>query len=90
MPRRAEQWNVVQRFTGLDTSEHQSTPAHVSPTHEFRREHELFPEHSQQRLDIFRRRNATQKNDLTALVTYFRQPPRVTVEQTPIPVISGV
>ena len=48
MPRRTEQRNIRQRLARLHTSQHQSAPAHVSPTNEFRREHQVFAEDGQQ------------------------------------------
>lgn len=87
MPRRTEQRNIRQWLARLNASEHQSAPAHVSPTDEFRREHQLFTEDGQQGLDIFRRSNTAQKNDLAALITHSRKALRVAVEQTSIATI---
>ena len=87
MPRRTEQRNIRQWLARLNASEHQSAPAHVSPTDEFGREHQLFTEDGQQGLDIFRRSNTAQKNDLAALIKHSRKALRVTVEQTSIATI---
>ena len=80
MPRRTEQRNIRQWLARLHTSQHQSAPAHISPTDEFRREHQLFTEDGQQGLDIFRRSNAAQKDDLTTLAADSREILCVTFE----------
>jgi hypothetical protein len=87
MPRRTEQWNVRQLLARLNATEHQTAPAHVSPADKFRREQKLFAEDCQQRLDIFRRGNTSQKDDLTALAADSREALRVVMEQTSIPII---
>ena len=90
MPRRTEQRNIRQRLARLHTSQHQSAPAHVSPSDEFRREHQLFTEDGQQGLGVFRRSNAAQKDDLTALAATFREALCVTFEQRSVAAIRWV
>jgi len=90
MPRRTEQRKIRQRLARLHPSQHQSAPAHVSPTDEFRREHQLFAEDGQQWLDIFRRSNAAQKDDLTVLAADSRKTLCVTFEERSIAAIRRV
>lgn len=87
MPRCTKQWNIRQWLARLNTSEQQSAPAHVSPTDEFRREHQLFAEDCQQGFDIFRRSNATHKDDLTTLAADSRKTLCVPFEQ---PSVMGI
>lgn len=81
MPRCTKQWNIRQWLARLNTSQHQSAPAHVSSTDEFRREHQLLAEDCQQGFNIFRCSNATHKDDLTTLAADFRDTLCVTFEQ---------
>ena len=90
MPRRTEQRNIRQWLARLHASQHQSAPAHVSPTDEFRREQQLFTEDGQQGFDIFRRSNAAQKDDLTTLAADSRETLCVTFEEPSIAAILWV
>ena len=90
MPDGAQHGDICQLLAGFYAAQHKPAPAHVSPTDEFRWEHQLFAEDGQQGLDIFRRSNAAQKDDLTALAADSRKTLCVTFEQSSIAAIRWV
>ena len=76
--------NIAELLAAVRAAQHQAAAAHVSPAGEFGREEKPFAENLQQRLDIFGRRDAAQKNDFAGRSDVFRDQIGVAFERNAV------